>query len=254
MNLATNASHAMRASGGKLALTLKNVDLDETAGYLESSLGPGAYLRLTVSDNGHGIDPETIEHIFDPYFTTKSAEEGTGLGLAVVRGIVKNCDGAITVQSEPGKGTRFDLFFPRVDDDGQPEKPQTPANELPRGTESILFVDDEKVIGIIARQMLKKLGYQVHVESDSQEALRWFRENPKQFDLVISDVTMPKMPGDDLAQKLLQIRPDIPIILCSGFTTRITENEAKSIGVREFLTKPIQLEDLAMTVRRALAQ
>jgi PAS domain S-box-containing protein len=252
MNLATNAAHAMRKKGGVLTLKLKNVDVNETMAQIKIRLSPGAYLKLSVSDTGHGIDPVALEHIFDPYFTTKSPEEGTGLGLAVVKGIVKNCEGTIKVLSEPGRGTRFDLYFPRVDEAGQPEQLQSQAIALPRGTERILFVDDEELIGDIARDMLEKLGYQVCVEAESQEVLRWFKEDPGQFDLVISDVTMPKLPGDELARELLQIRPDIPIILCTGFTTRITENEAKSLGVRAFLAKPLQLEDLAITVRRAL--
>ncbi len=252
MNLATNAAHAMRDTGGTLKLKLKNVDLDDTASFMDSTLNPGAYLRLTVSDTGHGMDPEIMERIFDPYFSTKNPEEGTGLGLAVVMGIVRNYKGAITVQSEPGYGARFDLFFPRVDDDGRPEQPQSSSVALPRGTERILIVDDEKVIGVIERKMLETLGYQVHVESDSLEALRRFKENPNQCDLVISDVTMPKLPGDALARELFKIRPDLPVILCSGFTTRITENEAKSMGIREYLSKPIQLEDFANAVRSAL--
>jgi PAS domain S-box-containing protein len=254
MNLATNAAHAMRDTGGTLQLKLKNVNFDETAVYIDSTLAPGAYLMLTVSDTGHGMDAGTMERIFDPYYTTKSPDEGTGLGLAVVMGIVKGYKGAITVQSEPGYGTRFDLFFPRVDDDGKPEQPQSSSVSLPQGTETIILVDDEKLIGVIEREMLEKLGYQVHVESDSLELLRRFKENPDQFDLVISDVTMPKMPGDELARELLKICPDIPIILCSGFTTRITENDIKSMGVRDYLSKPIQLERLAMAVRRALDQ
>ncbi|MGD9162056.1 MAG: ATP-binding protein, partial [Desulfobacteraceae bacterium] len=254
MNLATNAAHAMRKSGGVLSLELKNIDLDNAIVYMDSSLGPGAYIKLTVSDTGHGIDPVTLERIFDPYYTTKSPDEGTGLGLAVVMGIVKNCEGAIKVESESGKGTRFDLLFPSVDNTGQPEQTNSSSIELPQGNERVLIVDDEEQIAIIGRGMLKRLGYQVSVESDSVDVLRRFRENPDQFDLIISDVTMPKMPGDELARELLNIRPDIPIILCSGYTTRITETDAKLMGIRGYLVKPIQLEALAIAVRTALDQ
>ena len=250
MNLATNAAHAMRDTGGVLLLALKNVELDGNR--FPGEHGSGAYLKLTVGDTGHGIDRETLGRIFDPYFTTKNPGEGTGLGLAVVMGIVENCGGAVSVSSEPGKGSRFHVFFPRIDEDVEPDKTTSSAPAPPRGTERILFLDDEVQLGMVAKKMLRGLGYRVHVESDSLNALRLFKEDPKQFDLVISDLTMPKMAGDALARELMAIRPDIPIILCTGFSHRLDKSQAKSMGIREILSKPLRFTDLAAKVRNTL--
>lgn len=237
MNLGTNAAHAMQDAGGLLRLALNNVELDGTEADMPSGLVPGAYLKLSVSDTGYGIEAAILERIFDPYFTTKNPNEGTGLGLAMVMGIVKKYEGAISVSSEPHKGTRFDVFFPRVEDAEEPDQPESPEAIVLRGTERILFVDDEPELGTAAMNMLSSLGYRVHFESESHKALQRFMEDPRQFDLVISDVTMPEMTGDALAREFLQIRPDIPIILCTGFSGRLNESQAKSMGVRKFLNR-----------------
>ncbi|MDT8285325.1 MAG: ATP-binding protein, partial [Thermovirgaceae bacterium] len=250
MNLSTNAQYAMHDKGGILEISLRTVDLnpDEAAGHAD--LKPGSYLELSVSDTGDGMDPETRERIFDPYFTTKKKGVGTGMGLAVVHGIVKDHRGAITVQSELGKGTQFDVFFPIAD------KPVKAAgNEfkpLPGGTEHILLVDDEEPLVRLVKGMLEKLGYRVSARSSSLEALEAFRAHPDRFDLVITDMTMPNMTGEILAQKLMAVRPSIPVVLCTGYSERVTDTKVKSLGIRELIMKPILIREMAFTLRRIL--
>jgi CheY-like chemotaxis protein len=213
-------------------------------------LSPGPYSILRVSDTGHGMDKRVVERIFDPYFTTKEKNEGTGLGLSVVHGIIRSYGGAITVHSEPGKGSTFEVFFPKIE-------PGTPAETgkkvpLPRGTERILFVDDEKVMVETTQGMLEHLGYKVVARTSSIETLEVFRNEPETFDLVITDMTMPKMTGDELGKELIRIRPDIPIILCTGYSEHITEKKAKDVGIREFVMKPIVMSEMAKTIRNVL--
>ncbi|MBF0495176.1 MAG: PAS domain S-box protein [Deltaproteobacteria bacterium] len=250
INLCTNAAHAMREHGGVLEIGLSEAefDADTAAGYPE--LRPGPYLRLTVSDTGHGMDQATIERIFEPYFTTKEAGEGTGFGLAVVHGIVKRHQGTIMVYSEPEKGSTFSAYLPRID--REPETANDSSRTLPQGTERILFVDDEMVLCDLCQKMLSQFGYQVTTVSESVEALETFRKQPDKFDLVITDYTMPKMTGADLAKEILSIRPDMPIILCTGFSEMISEDRAKSIGIREFVMKPLNKKSVAEVVRRCL--
>ncbi|MFH1350835.1 MAG: CHASE2 domain-containing protein [Pseudomonadota bacterium] len=248
MNLCTNAYHAMREQGGVLRVLLEDVDIASEDQFPD--LAPGRYVRLSVIDTGAGMRPEIVRKIFDPYFTTKSKGEGTGLGLAVVHGIVKSQGGAITVHSEPGKGARFEIFFPRIDrkiDQEQKEK-----DPLPTGNEHILLIDDEEILVEIGKEILEQLGYEVTPKRNSLAALEAFRENPGKFDLVITDMTMPLMTGEMLAKELMKIRPDIPIILCTGFSERITEKKAKAIGIREFVMKPLVMRDLAKTIRKIL--
>jgi len=250
MNLCTNAAHAMEESGGNLEVSLKRVNLDGVS----SSLGieAGGYLRLRVKDTGHGIRPEILNRIFDPYFTTKEPGKGTGLGLAVVHGIVKSCGGGIGVSSEVGKGSTFDIYFPRVEE-VRSRSEAGKAEPFPLGGhEQVLFVDDEQAIVEIGKEILERLGYEVVVRTSSVEALELFKNSPGRFDLVITDMTMPNMRGDRLARELLEIRPDIPIILCTGFSESISEEGAKALGVREFAMKPLLLKDLAQAIRRAL--
>ena len=193
-------------------------------------------VRLKVSDTGCGMDKEVMERIFDPYFTTKEKGRGTGLGLSVVHGIVKSYGGAITVYSRPGKGSTFKVYIPAIQKEAVEEKDET--EPLPAGHELILFIDDELAIVDIVRQMLERLGYAVDARTRSLEALELFRAKPDHFDLVITDMTMPNMTGDRLALKLMKIRPDIPIILCTGFSEKITEAKAKGMGIRKFIMKP----------------
>ena len=252
MNLCVNAADAMSEHGGVLEVSLGNVDIDGGAFAAAAGIGAGSYVRLRVSDTGQGMTPEVLKRIFDPYFTTKEVGKGTGLGLAVVHGIVKSYGGGIAVSSEVGKGTTFDIYFPRIEAEKLPSAADK-VEPLPLGgSERVLFVDDEKAILDIGQEILERLGYQVEVRTSSIEALELFRAKPDQYDLVITDMTMPNMTGDRLAQELLQIRPGIPIILCTGFSERITEEKARAIGIEEFVMKPVVMKDLAVVIRRAL--
>jgi len=252
MNLCTNAAHAMRDQGGTLEITLENVELngDFSAKYLD--IHPGPYLKLTVTDTGHGMTPDIMDSIFDPYFTTKEQSEGTGMGLSVVHGIVKSNDGGITVQSEPGKGSRFSIYFPAIDMRVVAEPAS--AEPLPSGNECILFIDDEPPLVEIGQEILESLGYTVVIRTSSIEALNLFRATPHRFDLVITDMTMPNMTGDKLARELIEIRPDISVILCTGYSDMISEQKAKEIGICEFVIKPIVTRELTSVVRRVLDQ
>jgi|GEM_PF-2249556 len=249
MNLCTNAGHAMEKNGGILEVSLHNVELG--TGNAELNLEPGGYLRLSVSDTGCGMTREVMEKIFDPYFTTKERGEGTGIGLSVVHGIVAQHGGDITVESEPGKGSTFHVYLPLTQ--AEEEEPAVKEqNPLPKGAERILFIDDEAALANMGKQMLQHLGYHVTAMTSSTEALALFREDPNQFDLVITDTTMPHMPGDILAQELMKIRPDIPVIIFTGHSKRISPERAKEMGIKGFLMKPLDMRVLAETVRKAL--
>jgi PAS domain S-box-containing protein len=249
INLCTNANHAM-PDGGIIEVILKNVVFDKNATAQYPDLNPGRYVNLTVSDTGHGIPKEDMDRIFDPYYTTKEVGKGTGMGLAVVHSIVKEHNGIVTVKSEPGKGTTFTIFFPAVEKDAVVES--EPAEKLPRGNEKILFIDDEPSIVNMARQMLERLGYEVDTRMSSIDALELFRSKPDQFDLVITDLTMPKMTGDKLVKEILNIRPDIPVILCTGFSEKIDEKKATAIGAADYIEKPVNQHDFAFKVRKVL--
>jgi len=252
MNLCTNAAHAMREKGGILEVSVAKFILTPERSSAIAELEPGPYLKLRVSDTGHGMPPEVLRRIFDPYFTTKQGGEGTGLGLAVVHGIVKSYRGGITVSSEPGKGSAFEIYLPGVYPAREPVR-AVKAEPLPLGgNERILFVDDERAIVEVAQGILERLGYKVEVRTSSIEAREMFRANPDRFELVITDMTMPNMTGDKLAQEILSIRPGIPIILCTGFSEYITEERAKALGIQEFVMKPLVMRDLATVIRRAL--
>jgi len=248
MNLCSNAAHAMREHGGALKATLKNVELEEQDAGLE--LKPGCYVALTVSDTGHGIPPEIIGRIFDPYFTTKELGEGTGMGLSLVHGIVKSCHGIITVNSEPEKGTVFEMLLPVIERETEPEVEKPDIS--PTGTERILFVDDEPSLVKVARSILKRLGYEVETKINSLEALERFRSGPDRFDLVITDMNMPQMNGQRLAKEILNIRPDMPIILCTGFSEKISEKNVGELGIKAFLIKPFSTHNIARAVRKVL--
>jgi PAS domain S-box-containing protein len=251
MNLCTNAAHAMQEKGGTLEVSLTNVTLaDSDFKSRHSDMSPGPYLRLSISDTGHGMSPNVLERIFDPYYTTKEMGEGTGLGLAVVHGIVKSLDGTITVYSERGKGSTFNVYLPAITSDVEPEFKA--VEPIPTGNERILFIDDEQPIVNLAKQVLERLGYDVVTKTDSIEALKLIQANPAEFDLVITDLTMPNMAGDALAQEIMRIRPDVPIILCTGFSKRLSEEKAKALGIRAFVNKPILKPEIADTVRKVL--
>ena len=250
MNLCTNAAHAMQKTGGVLDVSFIEMDLGLEDKFMIKGLSPGKYVRITVSDTGHGIPPGLKERIFDPYFTTKGLGVGTGLGLSVAHGIVKNHGGAFSVYSESGKGSTFHVYLPRVDAD---VIDVSVAKESPPvGDEQILFIDDEETLVQIGRQMLERLGYKVSTKSCSVKALEDFREDPMKFDLVITDQTMPNMTGEVLAKEMMQIRSDIPIILCTGFSHLVDQKKSQLIGIRAFLMKPLILRDLAVTIRKVL--
>ena len=250
MNLCTNAYHAMDETGGVLEVNLKEVELtvDDLIGL---DMEPGPYLCLKVSDTGLGMDQAVVERIFDPYFTTKEKDRGTGLGLAVVHGIVKSYKGDIRVYSEPGKGTVFHVYIPRIN--GADVSPETVTDKaLPTGHECVLLVDDEKQIVSLEKKVLERLGYHVTAQTSSIDALETFREQPDKFDIVITDMTMPNMTGDRLAAELIKIRPDIPVAICTGFSEKISRKKADVLGIKGFLMKPIVMLELATTIRKIL--
>jgi len=250
MNLCTNAYHAMEAEGGELEVGLRDVELGEQDVVPYPELNPGPFIQLTVSDTGSGMPPSIVERIFEPYFTTKEKGLGTGMGLSVVHGIVTSHGGAISVESEPGAGSTFHVYLPRVE--RKNEKKTDQDKPLPKGNERILIVDDEKPLAELGRQMLVKLGYGVVAMTDSLESLELFREDPDRFDLVITDMTMPHLTGDKLAKELMMIRPDIPIIISTGFSKQMDEDRAKEMGIKAFAMKPLVMRDLANTVRDVL--
>ena len=250
MNLCTNAAHAMRERGGVLEVGLDNMEVSPELAAVHADLSPGSYVKLTVADTGCGMTPEVIHRIFDPFFTTKGVGEGTGLGLSVVYGIVKDCGAAIAVESEPGVGSVFTVYFPAMTHGAELQVETT--DTIPRGTERILFVDDEDVLVEMWQELLEDLGYGFTGTTDSRKALELFRNHSETFDLILTDMTMPGMTGIDLAREILKIRPNIPIILCTGFNELITEEKAKAAGIREFAMKPLGLTSIAGLIRRAL--
>jgi len=251
MNLCTNAEHAMREKGGVMEVVLGNRECGMDDLKTHPNLHVGPYICLSVSDTGYGIDEETINRIFDPYFTTKGVGEGTGLGLAVVQGIVHKQGGEITVKSEPGRGTTFEVWFPVIEGEKDEIEEKTEAS-LPTGDEHILFVDDEKILAEVGKEILEHLGYEVTTRTSSLEALELFKAKPEFFDLVITDMSMPNITGEQLSREFMKIRPDIPIILCTGFSHIISKEKARGVGIKAFVMKPLVTKDLAETVRKAL--
>jgi PAS domain S-box-containing protein len=249
MNLCTNAAAAMQEKGGELKISISNIDLTPHFTQAYPHMQPGPYVKLAVSDTGHGIREEIIDKIFEPYFTTKQHDKGSGLGLAVVHGIVNSYGGTITVSSEAAKGSVFTLYLPAVVDKKiQSEKKAMPA----AGNEKILFVDDESMLAELGKRMLTSLGYWVNSKTDSKEALKYFKKYPKQFDLVITDMTMPNLSGAELACAMLQIRPDLPIILCTGYHEKMSAKEAQKLGIKAFIAKPLVRNELGDVVNRVL--
>jgi signal transduction histidine kinase/ActR/RegA family two-component response regulator len=253
MNLCTNAYHAMHDTGGTLSIRLTAVSVQPDHTPPVPEMLPGNYINISIADTGIGIPLEIIPRIFDPYFTTKGQGEGTGLGLAVTHGVIKSHNGHIMVESEMGRGTSFHIYFPAIKQERDLSAAE-PAAELPRGTERILFVDDELPILKVNKIRLERLGYHVTALSRSKDAIDLFAAQPDDFDLIITDMTMPELTGDALAKECIRVRSDIPIILCTGYSDIISETQAQKIGIREYVMKPILVKNLAEAIRRAVGE
>jgi nitrogen-specific signal transduction histidine kinase/CheY-like chemotaxis protein len=252
MNLCINASHAMERSGGTLEITTDNIAGKGDAFAMMPEETGGGLIRIRIRDTGPGIDSEILGRIFDPYFTTKEVGKGSGMGLAVVHGIVQNHNGTITAESAPGEGAAFTILFPVVcaEEEFDAEVEEIP----PHGTESILFVDDEASIARMTSAILERLEYRVSSCTDPIEALALFQAQPEKFDLVITDMTMPRMNGVTLCEKMMTIRPDIPVIICTGHSSMIDEQKALDLGIDAFVMKPVQTKEIAKTIRAVLGQ
>lgn len=252
INLCTNASQAMEETGGILEIKVETEFLTEASATDYPGLSVGEHVKITVKNNGPGIDPKIIGRIFDPYFTTRGMGNNSGMGLAVVHTLVKNHQGVITVKSNPGKGVAFTILFPMSDE--KPEMKTNSPDEFLIGREAILFVDDEESIIEIAREALTQLGYRVEAMSSPEDALALFKLNPGYFDVVITDMTMPKMTGITLAEKLFKIRPDIPVIICTGYSPLIDGEKAGQLGFAGYLTKPVTMSRIALAIRKIIDQ
>jgi CheY-like chemotaxis protein len=249
MNLCTNAARAIGEQNGMLEISIRPFTATPDFASSGPRLRPGQYVRISVRDTGSGMDSATLERIFDPFFTTQAPGQGTGLGLSVVHGIVKDHDGAVAVYSEPGKGSVFHLYFPAAP--APATQPAQPVATAPRGHgEHLLYVDDEEALVMLASRSLGKLGYKVTGHSNPARALQVFSENPHQFAAVITDLSMPGMSGADLARRVIEIRPDIPVVMTSGYLRPEDEEEARGIGVRELILKPDTIEELAKALHR----
>lgn len=250
MNLCTNSFHAMEDMGGTLFVSVKSVAFLREDLVNVPDIQPGPFVQLTIKDTGSGFPPEIRDRIFDPYFTTKEAGKGTGMGLAIVHGIVKSYGGFITCDSQLGQGTIFRINLPIAEEQDLPDV--QPLEPIQLGTERILFIDDEEFLIDMSRNMLERLGYKVTVRTSSLEALHTFRNQPEMFDLVITDQTMPGMTGIDLARRMMQIRPKVPIILCTGYSPLISEEKAKAMGIKGFALKPLSKSSISAIIREVL--
>ncbi len=250
MNLCANSAHAMKKEGGIFDVLMDDVTLDSGFTALYPNMVPGKYVRMIFRDTGHGMSHDMKDRIFDPFFTTKDKGEGSGMGLAVVHGMVSKLKGCIVVESEPEKGATFEIYLPAIEINEGTECME--GAFATRGSERILFVDDEPSLAKMGKRLIETLGYKVTTRTSSLEALELFREKPDVFDLIITDMTMPNMAGDELARSIMDIRPEIPVIICTGFSAGITESRVKSMGIRELVFKPIVKSDLAKTIRKVL--
>ena len=250
INLCSNATDAMINAGGTITIDLGNETINEASPNANAAVSPGRYIKLMVSDTGCGMDQETLDRIFEPYFTTKDIGKGTGIGLAVVHGIVEKNNGAISVESSPGKGTEFTILLPAYE--GPIELKPEAGTVLPKGHERILFVDDEPSVSKIMKHRLGKLGYAVQGFTDPSEALAIFKNAPDAFDLIITDMAMPRITGEQLATEVLKIRPGMPIMLCTGYSEKVSEERAHEIGICSFVMKPVDKFDFAVSVRKVL--
>ena len=250
ISLCTNAVDAMGGKPGVLEISMIDVELDQDDTALHDDMAPGEYIRLSVKDTGMGMEPEVMGRIFEPFFTTKDVGEGRGMGLAVIHGMVKNCEGSIEVFSKPGKGSTFHLFFPKIEKGTKSGSGSfTPSVE---GKKRILFVDDDKEIANTGKEILEGYGYRVESKTCSEEALKTFRDSPDKFDLVIADMIMPKMTGEELAEKFMRIRPGIPFILCTGYDEEIYREKARKIGIKAVMMKPVTGRGLVNVIKKAL--
>jgi CheY-like chemotaxis protein len=250
LNLCTNAGQAMMKSGGKLAVELDEITPSKDFFAVHRQLTPGRFIRLSVEDTGCGMTQDVLQRVFEPFFTTRDVSEGTGMGLSVVHGIVNGLGGIVTAESEPGRGSVFTVYLPA-------SMPQAIAEteimtEPPHGNEHILIVDDEQRITTVLIKILSGLGYEVTAFTDSSAALAAFAADPVRFDLVLSDQTMPDITGEELAKKVLDIRPDIPVVLMTGYSQVLSREVAQRIGVREYLMKPVTKHNLATAIRQVL--
>ena len=252
LNLCGNASYAMQEKGGTLTVTLADVHNDDFVTPPEDLGKPERFVRLTVADTGPGVDPDVVDRVFDPFFTTKGQGEGTGMGLAMVHGIVKRHDGYLELDNRPGEGAVFHVFLPRTSESERPAA-DIPA-DLVFHQGRILFVDDEKPLTDIGREMLESCGFEVVTRTSSVEALEAFKFRARDFDLVITDQTMPNMTGMEFAREILKIRPDMPIILCTGFSDAVSYDRLRDVGIGDFIMKPILKHDLVASISRLLAK
>ena len=250
VNLCTNAYHAMENENGALTVTLSRKEIGKED-IVQHDVPPGPFIELSIQNTGCGMDAKTMARIFEPYFTTKEAGKGSGLGLAVVDGIVETLQGFIEVESEPGKGSTFHVYIPAMAKSAEVSV-KTESKDLPGGTERILVVDDKEIIVTLNKMVLEMLGYKVTVTTSSAEALAKIRTHADEFDLVITDQTMPNLSGVELAKAILQIKPDMPIILCSGYSSVVTEKEALDNGIKKYAMKPMNITTLAQIVREVL--
>ncbi|WP_447970281.1 PAS domain S-box protein [Nitrospira sp. M1] len=249
VNLCTNAEHAMREKGGILEVKLGPVDITQEFATLHPIIQPGPHVKLTIRDTGRGIPAHVIKRIFEPFFTTKVVGEGTGMGLSVVHGIITSCGGSILVESAVGQGTTFAMYLPRVEE----SLPDVPVKKSIRsGKGYVLLVEDEEILGEAVQKLLMQLGYEVEMQQESRQALKVFQDDPSRYDVVITDQTMPHLTGERLASHLLAIRPDLPIILCTGFSHTINQEKAMQLGIRAFLSKPVLIHDLSVVLEKVL--
>ncbi|MFA6465916.1 MAG: ATP-binding protein, partial [Desulfurivibrionaceae bacterium] len=252
MNLCTNAYHAMQQQGGILIVKMQNAVIDGETDDPPAGLAQGSYVRLTVSDTGHGMDETTLDRVFDPYFTTKKQGEGTGLGLATVHGIVENHGGTISVKSALNEGTTFDIYFPRVETAFSAALTGWGETGATSFAARILLVDDEEMLIRLGKSILQKLGHTVTAFSNSQDALDFFRQAPQAFDLLLTDQMMPGLTGLELAQQCLALRPELPVILATGYSEAISKEQAQAQGISAILWKPVTINTMAETIQQAL--
>jgi PAS domain S-box-containing protein len=251
LNLCTNAAHALTPEGGVIDISLTEQIVAAPEDMPPTDLTPGAYVHLVVRDNGQGIAPEDLHRVFDPFFTTKKVGEGTGLGLSVVHGIVKNHGGAVYAESEPGRGTAMHVFLPSLKHPGFEPAPESNVRP-PEGSEKVFLVEDEPVLADILRRILSGLGYQVRLYTDPQEALRFFQGNPDRFDLALLDHNMPGITGIELAARMYRLQPELPMVLFTGMNIELLRQEAEKAGIRSLLNKPLNRIELALAVRKVL--